>query len=318
MQVVVATHGHCFDGLASAVLFTRLFGAVRDAAATFSYRGCGYGAHQPRPESHLDGDENALLDYRYTQDPRLTWYFDHHRTAFPAAGDPESFTIRRAGGQMYHDADYTSCALLIAAIGARVFGFTDPALAPLVSWADRVDSARFASPEQALSRDEPVMRLVSVVEHSGNDALLARLVPLLLTQPLEEVAAGPEIAERYRPLAARHQQFVSSVSAAAERRGRVVLVDLTSSVVSHVEKFVTYALFPDATYSVVVSLRRADVSVTVGYNPWCGAVRDADISAICARYGGGGHPVVGSLSLPRGEVDRARELARAITSELAG
>ena len=40
------------------------------------------------------------------------------------------------------------------------------------------------------------------------------------------------------------------------------------------------------------------------------------LAAICERFGGGGHPVVGAVSLPAGQIDRAREIARLISAEL--
>src|SRR6185369_6856920 len=89
MRVVVATHGHCFDGLASAVLFTQLVRSLREGSESpdFSYRSCGYGPGMSTiPEAWLDGDENAILDFRYTKSDRLSWYFDHHVTGF---GSPE-------------------------------------------------------------------------------------------------------------------------------------------------------------------------------------------------------------------------------------
>ena len=52
------------------------------------YRACGYGGGQARAdENMLCGDENAILDYRFTPTPKVTWFFDHHRTAFPCRDD---------------------------------------------------------------------------------------------------------------------------------------------------------------------------------------------------------------------------------------
>jgi hypothetical protein len=38
MKLLVATHGHCFDGLASAALFTRLVAEVRGETPDVTYR----------------------------------------------------------------------------------------------------------------------------------------------------------------------------------------------------------------------------------------------------------------------------------------
>jgi nanoRNase/pAp phosphatase (c-di-AMP/oligoRNAs hydrolase) len=98
----------------------------------------------------------------------------------------------------------------------------------------------------------------------------------------------------------------------------VVYVDLTEEVLEGVGKFVTYALFPDSVYSVVVGLLKNGPKISVGYNPWSGRPLDTDISSICARYGGGGHPVVGGIAFANSEVDRARAVARQIADELMG
>lgn len=319
MRLVVATHGHCFDGLASAVMFTRLLSHLEGPGVNFSFKACGYGAGQARAEERvLSGDQNAILDYRYFPSDRLTWYFDHHRTAFSCDADRADFERRAPGGRMFFDAAYTSCTKLVADIARERFGFADPLLDDLVTWADRVDSARFDSAEQAVNRQDPVMRLVSVVEHYGDDQLLAKLVPELSTKPLVEVASSHEVLEKYRPLGQKHERFVERVRTRSQRLGRVVFVDLTESVLESVGKFVTYALYPDSVYSVIIGLLKNGPKISVGYNPWSGKPLDTDISSICARYGGGGHPVVGGISFELHELERARAVAREIAVELEG
>ena len=318
MHFVVASHGHCFDGLSSAVLFTRLMHERGLKAAKFEYKACGYGTNQQRSEDKLlVGDENAILDYRFTSSPKLTWYFDHHRTAFPSESEREAFDAAH-NPNFFFDATYSSCTKLIADTARSHFGFADPSLDPLVRFADIVDSARFESPERAIDRSDPLMRLVSVVEHYGDDAFYATLVPELLHKPLSEVANSSLIGERYKPLGKKHERFVERVREKCEVQGRVVFVDLTESLLESVGKFVTYALYPESVYSVLVGVLKGGPKISVGYNPWSGQALDADISAICARYGGGGHPVVGGISFAPGEPERARLVAHEIAKELAG
>lgn len=318
MKVVVATHGHCFDGLASAVLFTRLLGALDGGKHRCLYRACGYGNSQSRADADmLTGDQNAILDYRFAPSPKVTWFFDHHRTAFVTDEDREVFEAQKEGGKYFYDPDYSSCTKLIADVAWRHYAINDPMLHDLVHWADLVDSARFDSPEHAISRADPIMRMVSVVEHYGDDAFLTRLVPELLERPLAEVASSKSIEDKYKPLDEKHQRYVERVREHSERMGRVVFVDLTENVLESVSKFVTYALHPESVYSVVVGLLKGGAKISVGYNPWSGKPLDTDISAICARYGGGGHPVVGAISFKSTDVERAREVARAIARELA-
>jgi hypothetical protein len=317
MRVVVATHGHCFDGLASAVVFTRLVRA-ENPSAQFSYRGCGYGESQLVPTDRiLSGDQNAILDYRFFASERLTWYFDHHRTAFATPADRSCFDERVPLGRYFFDENYASCTKLVDEVARTRFAVDADDLSELVRWANIIDSAAFPSAADALDRNNPVLRLAAVVERHGDDGLLTRLVGELEKKPLDIVSSSEEITRRYGKLAEQHDRFVRRVQEGAQRLGRVVFVDLTSEPLESVGKFVTYALYPDAVYSVIVGLMKNGVKLSVGYNPWSGKPRDVDISALCARYGGGGHAVVGAVQFKAAEIENARAVARKIAEELA-
>lgn len=318
MKALVATHGHCFDGLCSAVIFTRLLQHVEGKQLTFRYRACGYGVHQQTAdEVHLTGDVNAILDYRFTPSERLHWYFDHHRTAFADDAARAYFDERRSTDRRFHfDAAKSSCTKLIYEVGKTTFGLAAE-FDELVRFADLVDSAAFESPLAAVTKTDPVMQLVSVVEHHANDDFIARTTAQLLSQPLHEVARSSEVQRRYAPIGKRHARFVEAVSSKAERRGRVVYVDLTEKPLETIGKFVTYALYPESMYSVVVVRLQRGFKISVGYNPWCGHSLDTDISSICARYGGGGHPVVGGISVADGQRERAQSIAQSIVDELS-
>jgi hypothetical protein len=323
-NVVVATHGHCFDGLCSAVMFTRLLRHLHPKEElAFTYRGMGYGPGQNGVDpAVMTGDDNAILDFRFTPSPKLTWYFDHHVSAFVTAEDRAAYETgareQAPGGRhMFHDGGYGSCTKLIADVGRQRFGLDPRETAELVRWADMIDSAAFPNAEMAVNKAEPVLQLMSVVEHKGTDTFLAGMVPRLLVQPLEEVARSQDIQEAYAPLAAQQQGFVELVKKHAEDRGSVILVDLSDVVVDVAAKFVTYALWTESAYSVVLSRSTSKCKLSIGYNPWAPTARKHNIAAICERHGGGGHPVVGAISLAAGDVERAKTLAREIADELA-
>ena len=74
------------------------------------------------------------------------------------------------------------CTKLISDVARKEFQLDDLGLDELVRWADTIDAARFDGPEHAISRSDPVLRMMSVIEHYGDDKLLAELVPELLEQ----------------------------------------------------------------------------------------------------------------------------------------
>jgi len=323
VKITVATHGHCFDGLCSAVVFTHLLRALRGPEASFEYFGAGYG---PGPNGvdpkRLRGDENAILDFRFSASEKLTWYFDHHVSAFATPEDRaayDAYLASHSGTErhMFHDGTYPSCTKYIRDIGQKVFGVDFEPLGELVRWADIIDSASFPSAEMAVARAEPPLQLMTVIEHNGDDAMLARMVKRLSTESLDAVARSEEVQSAFAPLQKSHVDFVELVRKHATTRGDAVLVDLTDKIIEVGSKFVTYALFPESLYSIVVTRSQTKCKISIGYNPWAPRPRTHHIASICERFGGGGHPVVGAISLPAADVARAKQIAADVAEELS-
>lgn len=318
--VVVATHGHCFDGMASAALFTHLARSVEPslADAPFVYRGQTYDSGKSGVDGALfDGARStAILDFRYTSLDSLVWYFDHHASAFPTAEDRAHFDALAARGRGFYDGAGSSCTKLIAEVARDRFGVDMSRFDELLRWADMIDAARFPTPEMAVDRTDPEMKLLAVVEQQGDDRTLDDLVRRLLARPLGEVARDADLVDRYAPIEALHAANVARIRAHEERRGSVMFVDLLDAPIDTVTKFVTYADAPDLPYSVVASRTNKRCKVSVGYNPWSSAPRTHAIHELCQRYGGGGHPVVGAVSLPL-DVDACRRIALEIVAALS-
>ena len=318
-RVVVATHGHCFDGMCSAAMFTRLFAEIDPGAHSFRYRAAGYGPGQNGvAESTLNGDVNAILDFRFTASQKLDWYFDHHQSAFVTPDDRQAYEKGASldPRHMFHDGAYSSCTKLIADIGASTFNVDFSAQKELIAWADMIDAARFPNAEMAVARKEPVLQLMTVVEHRGDDAFLEAMVPRLLREPIDDIARSEDVQKLYAPLKQQHEAFVKLVTDHAKDEGGVVVVDLSEVLLDVAGKFVTYALYPESAYSVLLTRSKSKCKISIGYNPWCKTPRKHNIAAICERYGGGGHPVVGAISTTADELERAKKIVQDIAAEL--
>src|SRR5437588_5237005 len=150
MKLRVLYHGHCFDGVASATTFTRFYLERIHRDVTVEYGGL---LHRPGNllfEGHMfDGDENAIVDFKYSPSERLTWWFDHHQSAFLTPQDEAHFRADRSGRKFW-DAESKSCTEFIARIARERFHFSDEQLAPLIYWAHVIDRALYASPAQVV------------------------------------------------------------------------------------------------------------------------------------------------------------------------
>jgi len=70
-------------------------------------------AAQPWEAGLFDGDENVIVDFKFSNSPKVTWWFDHHQSAFLTPADAENFR-EHPGPRMFYAPDYKSCTMLIA------------------------------------------------------------------------------------------------------------------------------------------------------------------------------------------------------------
>jgi hypothetical protein len=316
VRLRVLYHGNCFDGCSSAAIFSRFYREkiARDPVGVLFRPLEHKGEAQPFPAECFDGDENVCVDFRYSQDPRLSWWFDHHASAFQLPGDEAHFRAD-ATGRKFYDPAAKSCAKFVARVLSGQFGWNATPLAELIDWAEVIDGALFPSAQMAVELREPALRLMTWIENNRDLALADRFIEDLGSRPLAEIVEQPYIAGSLVALLEQHQKNIETVRKAARIDKGVVFSDLSESGVTAFNKFISYYLFPDARYSVAVTLgTRAKVSV--GCNPWSAVPRTHEINKICERYGGGGHPVVGAVSVPKAELARAKEIAAEIVAEL--
>ena len=122
----VLFHNNCFDGACSASLFTRLHQQCLGGASSYTYQGLQHAAGGGLSEADLTGEQNAIVDFKYIPSPRLTWWFDHHVSAFLTPDYRAAFEAEQkrtvAAPQQFFDPAYTSCAGLIASVGHERFG----------------------------------------------------------------------------------------------------------------------------------------------------------------------------------------------------
>jgi hypothetical protein len=317
MNVQVLFHDNCFDGAASAAVFTRFYRERIRPEASFTYRGL---SHKPGAEgidpAVFSGEENAIVDFRYSQDARLTWWFDHHASAFQQPGDEAHFRADTSG-RKFHDAHRKSCTKYLADVARERFGWDASGMADLIHWAEIIDGAQFPSPQMAVALEEPALRIMTVLEANKSPDLIPKLIERMQTESLAQIAASPLIAEPLAPLLERHQRNIEQVRAKARYDKGVVFFDLADEGVDSLNKFIAYSLYPDARYTLWVGQGPNRAKVSLGSNPWRPELRKHDLAAIAGRYGGGGHPVVSAVSFKPGELEKARAAYREILAELS-
>jgi len=315
MRVRILYHDHCFDGAASAAFFSRFFEDHFDSQPEFAFTGLAHKASQLFDGSEFDGDVNAIVDFKYSPDPRLTWWFDHHQSAFLTPEDAEHFKLDRSGQKLY-DPSFRSCTMFIATVTRRNYGYQPADLQDLVKWADIIDGAQYASSQEAVELRAPAMQLTLVIEAAKGSEIIHKIIGWMRRESLEAIVAKPEVQALYQPLYRRHVRSIDIIRQQAECQRGVIFFDLIGHELEGYNKFIPYYLFPDSTYTVSVSTSSFRTKVSVGSNPWAREEPRHNLATICERYGGGGHARVGAISFEIGAVERARQVAAEIRDEL--
>jgi hypothetical protein len=314
-KVRLCFHDRCFDGTASAALFYRFYREKFAPTAEFDFTGMTHRAVQPWEDGLFDGDENAIVDFKYSNSPRVTWWFDHHQSAFLTPADAEHFR-KQPGAHMFYEPDYKSCTMLIADVARKEFGFDTTPLADLIRWGDIIDGAQYPTPQSAVELAEPATQLALVIEAAPENGLPAKIIPDLAYRPLSEMVKLPAVVKHLEPLLERHRRSIEVLRQRCEARESVIFFDVSDLDLEGYNKFIPYLLHPECVYSVSVSASPVRAKVSLGTNPWNQATADQNLASLAEQFGGGGHPRVSAISFEPEDLARAREVARQLAATL--
>ncbi len=306
MKLRILYHGNCFDGVSSAAIFTKFYRAKIDADVEVSYTPTMHRAGNAFDQEQFDGDENAIVDFKYCADDRLTWWFDHHQSAFLSDEDEAHFLADNSG-QKFLDTKSKSCAEFIARIAKEKYGFEDKSLDELIHWAHIIDGALYDSPAQCVELRSSALKLMQVIESEKDPAFIEKIIVDLTSKSLDEILESDDIQAKLKPILKQHEDTVMLIKSKASYSRGVVRFDLTDHDIDGYNKFIPYYFYPETTYNVALTQSKHRTKISVGSNPWSPRPRLHNIAEICERYGGGGHAVVGAVSLKPDALEEGRK-----------
>src|SRR5690349_9844112 len=210
MNLRVLYHGHCFDGVASAATFTRFYKERVNPDAEVRYTGLLHRPGNLFDYSMFDSDENAIVDFKYAASEKLTWWFDHHESAFLTPEDEAHFRADKSGKKCL-DPTRKSCTEFIVDVAHDRFGFNPEPIAPLVRWAHIIVGALYVSPAQCVELKEPALQSMRVIEADPEEAFIEQIIRGLTVRSLEEVAASAEVQRRFQPILKQHLETLEAV-----------------------------------------------------------------------------------------------------------
>ena len=285
-----------FDGLACAMMLREL-GLIEDIKFV-------------HPKDVQDGkielsknDITTNLPY----DPRVGLAFDHHES------EMDRLKAQETGGKLIIDPNARSAARVVYDYygGKATFPRVSDELMTAV---DKGDSADFTMDEILNPKDwvllhylmDPRTGLGRFREFRiSNYDLMMQLISFCMDHSIDEILELPDVKERVVLYFQQAEQFKEQLLRIAKVHGKVVVLDLRDEETIHAgNRFMIYALFPDAQISVHVAwgFRKQNTAVMIGKSI-VNKGSNVDIGELCLKYGGGGHHNAGTCQLDNDVVD---------------
>lgn len=285
-----------FDGLACAMMLKEL-GLIDDIKFV-------------HPKDVQDGkielfktDITTNLPY----DPRVGLAFDHHES------EEDRLRATETNDKLIIDPNARSAARVLY----KYYGGRDkfPRISnELMDAVDKGDSADFTE-EEILHPTGWVLLHYLMDARTGlgrfhdfrisNYDLMMELIDYCLEHSIDEILELPDVKERVDLYFEQEKLFKEQLQRIAKVNGDCIILDLRNEDVIHAgNRFMIYALYPEAKYSVHVvwGFKKQNTAVMIGKSiiNKSGVV---DIGQLCLAYGGGGHHNAGTCQLSNDEVD---------------
>ena len=240
-------------------------------------------------------------------DPRVGLAFDHHES------ETDRLRAIETNGKLIIDPNARSAARVLY----DYYGGRDkfPRISDeLMEAVDKGDSADFTE-EEILHPTGWVLLHYLMDARTGlgrfhnfrisNYDLMMELIDYCLEHTIDEILELPDVKERVDLYFEQEKLFKEQLQKIAKVDGDCVILDLRNEEVIHAgNRFMIYALYPEAKYSVHVvwGFKKQNTAVMIGKSiiNKSGVV---DIGQLCLAYGGGGHHNAGTCQLSNDDVD---------------
>lgn len=305
-------HYPCFDGIVSAALAWEFLEQQKGwrvddlCPVNYTVRNTWLGAELKHP--------CAIVDFLYH--PSADFWADHHATSMLTKDAEADYQRRKQHFSLYFDERAGSCAsLLFRQLGPALAG--KPHFQEMVEWAEKIDSARYASVEEAILGEVAALKINrSILFEPGTD--YARfLCKELRKHSLEYVAELDEVRTRQDEVERRTRAGLRLVQKHIRMEpGGVVTFEVMPAKDEMVNRYAAYYFEPEARYSLGIIHSEDGTAITAMRNPW----REFPSIALgwtFEKFGGGGHQRVGSIFIPKNESQRVTDVVKSLLSQLS-
>lgn len=305
-------HYPCFDGIVSAALAWEFLERQKEwrvddlCPVNYTVRNTWLGGELKHP--------CAIVDFLYH--PSADFWADHHATSMLTREAEADYQRRKQHFPLYFDEQAGSCAsLLFRHLGAALA--SKPHFREMVEWAEKVDSARYSSVEEAILGQAPALQVNRSIQFEAGTEYARFLCQELRDRALEDVAALGDVKMRQDEVERRIRAGLKQVQKHIRMEpGAVATYEAAPAKDEIINRYSAYYFAPDARYSVGIIHSEDGTAITAMRNPWR-EFPSVALGRIFEKFGGGGHQRVGSIFIPKNESQRVGDVIKSLLSQLS-
>jgi nanoRNase/pAp phosphatase (c-di-AMP/oligoRNAs hydrolase) len=283
-----------FDGLACAAL-------LKDIGIIDSWKFV-------HPKDLQDGlvqleDGDVLANVPYV--PGATLWFDHHTSE-----------TERLSSDIVFEGESRPADSAARVIYEYYGGYERlPHFETMVTAVDKVDAAKLVA-EEILNPVGWVLLGFIMDPRTGlgrfrdfrisNYQLMEKLIDEVAAKDIDEILADPDVKERVELYFEQDHLFREMIVAHTRTEGNVIITDLRDvDPIYTGNRFLIYSLYPEQNISlwIVDGRNKQNCPIAVGHSV-INRGSKTDVGALMLKYGGGGHPQVGTCQVAYEETDQ--------------
>lgn len=259
--------------------------------------------------------DDVLANVPYVEGAHL--WFDHHSSESERLGSKTHFNgeSRLADSAARVIFDYYGGAERL------------PQMEEMVKAVDKVDSAKLTR-EEILDPQGWVLLGFLMDPRTGlgrfrefaisNYALMEKLIDAVRTKGIDEILADPDVKERVELYFEQDALFREMIYDHTYTAGNAVVTDLRDVAPIYTgNRFLIYSMYPEQNISVwlVDGRGKANCPIAVGHSV-LNRTSKTDVGSLMLKYGGGGHPQVGTCQVPYEDADQVlKEILEKINAD---
>ena len=143
----------------------------------------------------------------------------------------------------------------------------------------------------------------------SNYTLMEHLMEACRTESIDTILENPDVKDRIELYFEQDAKFREMVKEHTVVKGNAIISDLRNvEPIWAGNRFVVYSLFPDQNISlwIVDGRGKLNCPIAIGHSV-LNRTSKTNVGTLCLKYGGGGHPQVGTCQIDYDDVDRCIE-----------